>query len=981
MKTKRKNIFIVFGILLFLCALTVIYLFRSWLLTDPFHPLMLTEVNSVCSDQDGNIYVIDSAGERLLKASADGTLQWQVKSSDSGFEKAVRVCTDKDGNVYVQDKSVRNGIRLKSEAILKYSPDGVYEQAPCRIRAGDDQIRPSIVGLFRTDGEAYAVTVDETGLAIRTVLTPETRAFPKEDANEYVLDAVWDKSSDTLWYCTFNGQIFRYVDGKNDELLYNNSEHVKENESVPRAVSYRDGIIYAADRGLRCVAAIDNSTGAVTYLEEDIEWSMREVYDSVNADYAILSTTGSFVKLWEEGTCVDIDSFVLSPKLRMLACLLWVCLGIIFIFLFVLLVLIAVFIVQKASTMTRIVTAVLIGVSILSAMVIGTLFPNFREQMYNSKFDKAEFCASLACEEMDIDAFLNLDEASDYMGEDYLAVRNAVNGVFKTNSATVDDLYCTMYRVIGDHDTISITYSMDENSMILPYDWEYEGSDEQDILTTGKGKKYVNRSVEGSYLFVLDPILDRNGTPVGLIEVGTDLQSFENEMRKVFIDLLLNLIAITAVGVMCMIEIIYFFRGQEEFVHARKPDPAAGVAIPAGVLRMAVFLVFFFTNLTTAVLPNYSISLARAVRIPGVSAEIMAAIPFSAEVISGALFSIFGADLIRAFTLKRASLLCAVLFSVGLSLRIIPNYWMIILGSLVVGMGWGVILLIVNVLIAGMPGDEKDIGFAYYNTAALNGVNSGTVFGGFLLNWVSIPVLFVLTAIGSLTLLLLVWKYLIYARMTEEDPEENGSVTEGKEQKSFLHFILSPNILTFFAMLVIPVLTGSYFLIYLYPIIGTKWGLSETYVGYSFLLNGLCVMALSTFTTNFFTRLHKKRLGLTLSALLYAAAFSLVAYFRSVPSLLAALVLLGFSDSFGLPLQTSWYTDQEETIHFGLDRSFGVYSLFENVSQALGPFVFSWALVVGVPKGLSAIAGVIAAAAVVFLFAGNILLHTLRRKG
>ena len=220
--------------------------------------------------------------------------------------------------------------------------------------------------------------------------------------------------------------------------------------------------------------------------------------------------------------------------------------------------------------------------------------------------------------------------------------------------------------------------------------------------------------------------------------------------------------------------------------------------------------------------------------------------------------------------------------------------------------------------------------------------------------------------------MVLTWKYLIHAAPAEvtdsEYAQEDG--TGQSAQMSWRKFLLSPNILVFFLMLVVPVLICSYFLIYLYPIIGTRWGLSETNIGYSFLLNGLCVMTMSTVMTNLFTKWKKKRLGLTLSALLYALAFSLVALFHSVPALLAALIILGFSDSFGLPLQTSFYTDQKEVVRFGVDRSLGIYSLFENVSQALGPFVFSWALVVGVSQGLYVIAGVIAILAGTFLLAG-----------
>ena len=968
MKSVRKNLLPVICVFLSVLCLGILFLFNDWILVSPFRPFALEEINAACQDEEGNLYVIDKAGERLLKIDPDGVLQWQVKNSK--FEKAVRVCADRQGHIYVQDRHIKSGIRLKNEAVLQYSTDGSYERTVFRREASEDQIRPSLVGLSSNNGCPCVFLTTEDRIIVRELITAKTVLFKLDRADDLVLNAVWDKETKTLWYCTFNGRIFRYEDGIQDTLLYDNSQYVEVNESTPRAVSWLDGMVYAADRGLRCVDAIDDAAGEVSFLTQDLPWEERELCDNVSSDYSsVVSITESTVKLWDGDQCEEIGETVLSTKLKVITAFLWVCLVVLAVSAATGLILFGIFFLRRASAMARIIVMILIAVFALAILLVGTLFPNFSDQLLASKFDKAEFCARITTNRMPLDAFLNLDESSDYLEKDYMAVRNAVNSVFKTDSDTTEDLYCTFYRVLGDNNTITLTYSMDENSMLLPYDWEYEGSDEQEILSTGVGKQYVNRSVEGSYLFVVDPVLDENGIPVGLIEVGTDLQSFERENQQLLLDLLLNLIAITAVAVMFFIEIVYFLRGRREAESAENaPAPAV---IPAGVLRMVVFLVFFFTNLTTAVLPIYAMKLASKAHLPGLSPEFLSAIPLSAEVVAGAVFSVLGAQMIRKLSLKRSVLLCACLFSSGLALRIVPNYWLVTLGSIVIGMGWGVILLVVNLTIAGMPGAEKDTGFAYYNAAALNGVNSGTVFGGFLLNWIPYIALFALTAAGSVTLFLLVRRYLTHpVQEAEEETVEDSSM-------SFLKFFFSPNILTFFLMLVVPVLIGSYFLIYMFPIIGTRWGLSETYVGYSYLLNGLCVMALTTTMTNLFTHAKKKRLGLTLSALLYALSFSIVAIFHSVVSLLVALILLGISDSFGLPLQTSFYTDQKEVRRFGLDRSLGVYSLFENVSQAIGPFVFSWILVIGVSKGLMIFSSAVTLLAVAFLFGGLFF----RRKG
>ena len=105
---------------------------------------------------------------------------------------------------------------------------------------------------------------------------------------------------------------------------------------------------------------------------------------------------------------------------------------------------------------------------------------------------------------------------------------------------------------------------------------------------------------------------------------------------------------------------------------------------------------------------------------------------------------------------------------------------------------------------------------------------------------------------------------------------------------------------------------------------------------------------------------------MVLAAAIYGAAFVLVAVYQNIPALLAAIILMGLSDSFGLPLQTGHYTDLEEVKSFGYERAIGVYSLFENGAQAAGSFIFSYALVIGVRQGLFLITGILMALAVLF---------------
>jgi predicted MFS family arabinose efflux permease len=146
----------------------------------------------------------------------------------------------------------------------------------------------------------------------------------------------------------------------------------------------------------------------------------------------------------------------------------------------------------------------------------------------------------------------------------------------------------------------------------------------------------------------------------------------------------------------------------------------------------------------------------------------------------------------------------------------------------------------------------------------------------------------------------------------------------------------------------------------------SEYGLSETKIGYSFLINGLIVICLSNILTGYFTKKVKKAYSLVIASLLYSAAFLCVAYMQNVLSLIIVLVLLGLSDSFGLPLQTSYYTDLEAVKKYGYDKSIGIYSLFENIAQAGGSFIFSYVLIIGVKKGLIVVLGIVAVLAIIF---------------
>ena len=510
-------------------------------------------------------------------------------------------------------------------------------------------------------------------------------------------------------------------------------------------------------------------------------------------------------------------------------------------------------------------------------------------------------------------------------------------------------------------ETVTLTYTLENVGAVYPYDWDYEGSDEQAILSSGIGKTYISKSSSGSFIFVLQPMFDDAGEAIGLIEVGTDLAGFMADNKKLLVSLIINMFAMTTVVILFVVEIFYFLAGRKK----SEEGAASGEAEtpPAGILRFVTFIICFVTNLATAILPIYAMRIAGRGVTFGLSKEVLAAIPISAEVVACAVCSAVGGRVIKRFGGRRTAVLCSVLITAGLLLRVVPNIWVLSLSAIILGAGWGTLVLMVNILITALPEEERDTGFAYFSASGFSGANCGILFGGFMIQWIPYTALFVTASVLSVTLIFITRRYLSQTQVDDEEEE-----AQPENAMSPMRLVANPKMLVFFFMMLIPAAIVGYYLNYMYPIIGEEWGLSETYIGYSYLIDGLFVVLFGEMLTNLFGK--RKRLGLVISSLVYALAFVVVIVFHNIPALFLSLALVGISDGFGNPLMTAYFTELEEVKEYGYDRAFGVYSIFENIAQSVGSFVFSYVLILGVNKGLTAVASMLAALSILFLFLG-----------
>ncbi len=978
MKEKKRKRRIIFSVLLLIFSIIVVIQLHNWINVNPFRPFELSNVYCSTIDKYGNMYVIDDSNSRLLKIDSEGRLLWKKKASGKTFENAYNISCDDEGNIYIQDVRIDSGVRLASESVVKFSTDGKFlgvlrtYNYMGENKSSEVTMRESIVGL---SGQEHSVMYTRKGKDALYEIDEEQsicETYPFPDAFDTVLSCAYDNGR--IWYTTYDGRLLEYVDGVNDKLLYDCED---EEGSIIRSVSYGDGKLYVADIGFRDILVVDLDTGDQfrLALEEDVK--EREISYMVNADNGLVSTSSYSVSLWNGDKYTRYYEVELSNKWKILTILLMFSLLVLAIDVVIDIVLFVFYIIKISSYQLKVILGIIAGVIAIGALFLGSLYPQFSKELQSTVFSREKLAATVTAEAVPTEAFLAITKPSDYMNEDYLAVKRAVDNIFLHDSDASKDLYCEMYRIIDG--TITLTYSIENGCAVYPYDWDYEGSDEQKIITTGVGKEVVYIGSSGSYIYVLEPMRDDSGEVIGLIEVGKDLAGFMAESNKMLIKLIINIVAITIVIIMFVIELFYFIEGKRER-EAVNGDSAAYEdnssmekalkttgGTSAGIIRFLSFLIYFFTNLSTAILPIYALRIAGKSGFTfGLSKEVLSAVPISAEVIMGAVCSFFGSKVIKAFGAKKTAFVSAVLITAGLALRVVPDIWVLSLAQAILGAGWGTLLLMVNILITALPEERRDTGFAYFSAAGFSGVNCGILFGGFIIQWVSYPVMFIIVAALSITIIFAVRSYIPDSLVHEETMED----TEEEKAASMpvIKLICNPRILGFIFMMLIPAAIVGYYLNYLYPILGEKWGLSETYIGYSYLIDGLFVVLFGGLLTKVFS--GKKRLGLAISSFIYAVAFVVVVVFNNIPALFASLAIVGISDGFGNPLMTGYFTDLDIVEKYGYDRAFGVYSLFENIAQTVGSFVFSYVLIVGVKSGLMIIAVALSVLTMLFLLGG-----------
>ena len=373
------------------------------------------------------------------------------------------------------------------------------------------------------------------------------------------------------------------------------------------------------------------------------------------------------------------------------------------------------------------------------------------------------------------------------------------------------------------------------------------------------------------------------------------------------------------------------------------------------MIRYLSFLIFAAAFMSTTFIPVLMKSFYRP--LMGLSQNIVLGLPLSAEMLFTALAAVGAGCSIDKTGCKPILIRGIILFGAGTLISALAGGPMtFIIARGIVGTGFGLVLTVLRTMVvSAQDALMKNQGIAAMNSGAFAGINCGIVVGAMLADRIGYSqVFFVAFALSIIT-----WHaaggYLENS-IPQVAPSKDDTV-----QTSLKSIILDKNVLAFFLLVLIPLSAVGMFLNYLFPIFADSMGASSSSIGRAFLINGLLIIYAGPLLSRYSEIYLGTRKSLmaalaitVLSILIFAGAGTLAAAY-------AAVILLGFADSFGVAAQNNCFFSMEAISHLSEGKAVAAFSIVGKLGQMLGPVAYGSAAVLGMAAGT----GVIAIAAVI----------------
>jgi len=420
------------------------------------------------------------------------------------------------------------------------------------------------------------------------------------------------------------------------------------------------------------------------------------------------------------------------------------------------------------------------------------------------------------------------------------------------------------------------------------------------------------------------------------VQIEVDVS--EQYMRDKMTGMLLLFLATMAVAAIIVFELtglpdMLLFRRSPAFRSAGEE----GLRRLAPVLRMGAFLSFMGVY---ASFPYSSVLLRQwGKTIPGLSVDVVASLPITAELLTIMLFSLVLPALLKRRSLRGVLLVSFLLLAAGNALcAFVTGPWGLIALRVVCGIGFAGMKQVTNSIIArGSDGGERTgQHIAAMNAGLLGGIMCGGSLGAVVANSLGLSFAYGLTAVILVAHVLLLLRVVPWHRLMAPAPEpehekivrtrdgaeekvmtadsgkkfrkdaagpaERSDLGSGVKKESKKRFPVNAEVFRYLLLVTVPLNLGLMFIVAFIPAYIQDRGLPILLVSYAYLVNGLAGIYLGPVLARYLTRKLGKNAGVGVMLGMGAVSLLLLSLRPEVAAILMSTAVMGLFDGFGTPV-------------------------------------------------------------------------------
>ncbi len=903
---------------------------RAYLADSPFASERALEGPSfVSSGPSGRVYVVDGGKKTVLILDETGALESSAEAENDGFYYASIVAEGFDGSVYIVDALYSGaGTALSAERIFRCGANGANPALIHEISYENEADPPlqygRITSLAEIGGKlVFAQRLDEGA----TVSTLDLNSGELQETF-YPLEGLY--LSDVNVQPSTLRPVFT-----GEAVLVSGSGRVAWRVCADETSMYYTDL--AANELVKHELATGKETAVIA--GEDVLYTVFE------AGGRLYSTDGAGYYAYEK----EAAAYTAAARLKhgTERALVWTALLLLALLALALITLLLkpVFGKQRSATFQRVVIVLLVALCV-GATISYVILDQLIARQSGSVMEQISLFNDILRENVDVGALKKIDSVSGYRSGDYLKVKAPLDALTRLSYENAMYSYYAIYATDGETIYGVLDY---EDTITARHPFYAYGTEGYTDAFLGETVEYAaDVSSFGSWSFVLKPIFDETGAVAAVMEVGVNLDALTAEISALTIEVVLMVASVALVLMILIFEWVFYM----EHLDTRRLLRANARQIPA---RTLIFLVFLADCMQDA----FVSVLAMELYVPffGIPQSIGAALPLSAQVLASALFAFFGGGLVYRGGIKSILPLGFIAQISGfLVCGAAMNYIGLLAGKALIGAGMGLIIVSVNTAAAV---DEKKSAkqFAAISAGTLAGVSAGSGVGSVVLSLGSYTAVYY---VGAAILLI---GFMLSLSVAVAEPRAKRSA---RKANTFA-FISDGKVFSFLLLMLTPFLIAISFREYFFPIYAADMGVSEADIGRIYLGCGLIVIyAGPTLTRRTLAKLGGKR-TVALASALMAAATLLFAFVPRLGAAVAGLALLSLATAFGYAAQSTYYASLDGVTAYGEGRAMGVYSLFDNGGQTLGPIIYGAAMLMGYQSGLFIIGIAIAALTGLFI--------------